>query len=132
MRYKKGNVINKSGIRFKDTGEPDPKGRHPAMIAIPLVRKSQYMYYLTLTSKVDKYVNHPQFRDKYALVKRTPYNLLRKSSLVNLANIYKDQIASDRPVAFIQPDEYDMIMARFKSYQTKHPDEYYEEIKDLI
>ena len=37
MNYDKGNVIEKRGIIFKDTYTPDPKGKHPVMIAIAVL-----------------------------------------------------------------------------------------------
>ena len=58
--------------------------------------------------------------------------MLRKSSLVNLQNIYKERVANDQPVAFVQPDEYKKLIRKFKEYQEQNPDEYYEEIKGLI
>ena len=51
---------------------------------------------------------------------------------MNLANIYKDGVSNDTPVAYIQPDEYKKLIRKFKEYQSVHPDEYYEEIKNLL
>lgn len=132
MNYNKGDVIEKRGIVFKDTYTPDPEGKHPAMIAIAVSEDSQFMYYLTLTSQVDKYFENPHFKDQYFLIKKTPYNMLKKTSLINLANIYKNSITNDTPVAFVQPDEYRKLVQKFKNYQSQNPDEYYEEIKDLL
>jgi hypothetical protein len=132
MNYDKGDVIEKRGIIFKDTYTPDPKGKHPVMIAIAVSKDNQSMYYLTLTSQVDKYFDNPEFQSMYQLIKKTSYNMLRKTSMVNLANIYKDTVSNENPVAYIQPDEYKKLIRKFKEYQGKHPDEYYEEIKDLL
>ena len=90
------------------------------------------MYYLTLTSQVDKYFDNPELKNQYQLIKKTSYNMLKKTSLVNLANIYKDGVSNDTPVAYIQPDEYKKLIRKFKEYQSVHPDEYYEEIKNLL
>ena len=132
MNYDKGNVIEKRGIIFKDTYTPYPRGKHPAMIAIAVSEDNQYMYYLTLTSQVDKYFDNPELKNQYQLIKKTSYNMLKKTSLVNLANIYKDGVSNDTPVAYIQPDEYKKLIRKFKEYQSVHPDEYYEEIKNLL
>ena len=132
MNYDKGNVIEKRGIIFKDTYTPDPKGKHPVMIVIAVSEDNQYMYYLTLTSQVDKYFDDPELRAQYQLIKKTSYNMLKKTSMVNLANIYKDSVSNDTPVAYIQPDEYKKLIRKFKEYQEKNPDEYYEEIKELL
>lgn len=132
MRYDKGNVIDKRGIIFKDTNTPDPKGSHPAMIAIAVSDDNQYMYFLTLTSQVNKYHDHPEYREKYMLIKKTAYNMLKNTSLVNLQNIYKDVVTDELPVAFIQPKEYQQLIKKFKQYQSVHPDEYYDEIKDSL
>lgn len=132
MSYDKGTVIEKRGIIFKDTYTPDPKGKHPAMITIAVSDDNQYMYFLTLTSQVDKYFEQPQYQDMYAILKKTPMNMLKKTSLVNLKNIYKVENTNEHLVAFVQPDEYSKIVKKFKKYQSKNPDEYYDEIKDLI
>ncbi len=132
MNYDKGNIIEKRGIIFKDTYTPDPKGKHPAMITIAVSEDNKYMYYLTLTSQVDKYFEKPELKNKYQLIKKTSYNMLKKTSLINLANIYKDTVSNDNPVAYIQPDEYKKLIRKFKEYQENNPDEYYEEIKDLL
>ena len=129
MLYHEGNVIEKRGIVFKDTNTPDPRGKHPAMIAIAVSEDNQFMYYLTLTSQLRHY---EIYREMYKLIRKTSENRLRKTSLVNLANIYKDAVSSHAPVAFIQPDEYRALIVKFKAYQERHPDEYYSEIKDLI
>lgn len=131
-KYDKGNVIEKRGLVFKDDYTPDPKGVHPIMIAIDVVEDSEDMYFLSLTSRTDKYFDQPECRDQYYLLKSTNYNMLRKSSLVNLQNIYKEPIASDIPVAYVQPDEYKKIMRKFKEWQEKVPDEFYEELKSQI
>jgi flagellar biosynthesis component FlhA len=132
MRYDKGTVIEKRGIVFKDTATPDPRGRHPAMIAIAVSDDNQYMYFLTLTSQVEKYFEYPANREKYMIIKKSQYNMLKKTSLVNLQNIYKDVVADDNPVAFIQPKELRELIKKFKNYQNCHPDEYYDEIRDLL
>lgn len=132
MRYDKGNVIEKRGIVFKDTYTPDPKGRHPVMIAIAVSEDNQYMYYLTLTSQTDKYFERPELQEQYFLIKRDDYNQLKKSSLINLKNIYKDTVVDDVPVAYVQPDEYKKLVRKFKQCQEKYPDEYYEEIRLLL
>ena len=132
MRYDAGNVIEKRGIIFKDEYTPDPKGRHPAMIAIAVSEDDNYMYFLTLTSQTDKYIDHPEWKNKYFPIKKTEYNMLKKSSLVNLANIYKEVVSSERPVAFVQAHEYRKLVKKFKAYQEQNPDEYYEEVKALL
>lgn len=132
MNYDKGNVIEKRGIIFKDTYTPDPKGKRPAMITIAISEDNQYMYYLTLTSQVDKYFDNPELKDQFQLIKKTQYNMLQKTSLVNLANIYKDTVSDESPIAYIQPDEYNKLIRKFKEYQNQHPDEYYDEIKELL
>ena len=134
MNYDKGNVIEKRGIIFKDTFTPDPKGKHPAMITIAVSEDNQYMYFLTLTSQVDKYFEKPEWRDCYFLLKKTSYNMLKKTSLINLQNIYKEAISNDAPVAFIQPDEYKKIIRKLKEWQEKaeNQDEFYQEIKPLL
>ena len=132
MNYDKGNVIEKRGIIFKDTYTPDPKGKRPAMITIAISEDNQYMYDLTLTSQVDKYFDNPELKDQFQLIKKTQYNMLQKTSLVNLANIYKDTVSDESPIAYIQPDEYNKLIRKFKEYQNQHPDEYYDEIKELL
>ncbi len=134
MNYDKGNVIEKRGIIFKDDFTPDPKWKHPAMITIAVTEDNQYMYFLTLTSQTDKYFDRPEWKDKYFLLKKTEYNMLKKSSLVNLQSIYKEPVANDHPVAFVQPNEYKKLIKKFVSWQesTDEPDEYYEEIKPLL
>lgn len=134
MNYDKGNVIEKRGIIFKDEYTPDPKGKHPIMITLAVSEDNQYMYYLTLTSQIDKYFDRPEWQDRYYLIKKTQYNMLRKTSLVNLQNIYKEPVANDLPVAFIQPDEYKKLVRKFKDCQEKSgkQDEYYQELKDLL
>ncbi len=134
MDYDKGDVIEKRGIIFKDDFTPDPQGKHPAMITIAVTEDNQYMYFLTLTSQTDKYFERPEWQDMYFLLKKNEYNMLRKSSLVNLQNIYKEPIANDNPVAFVQPNEYKKLIRKFKNWQesSDSPDEYYEEIKPLL
>jgi hypothetical protein len=134
MIYDKGNVIEKRDLIFKDNNTPDPKGKHPVMIAIAVTEDNQYMYFLTLTSQTDKYFENPKLQDQYFLLKKTEYNMLKKSSLVNLQSIYKEHVSNDYPVAFVQPDEYRKLVRKFKSWQetTITPDEFYKEIKDLI
>lgn len=132
MRYDKGNIIEKRGIIFKDDYTPDPKGKRPAMITIAVSEDNQFMYFLTLTSQTDKYFERPEYREMYYLLRKTPYNMLRKSSLVNLQNIYKEDVENDRPVAFVQPDEYRKLIRKFKNYQERNPDEYYDEIKEWL
>lgn len=132
MNYDKGNVIEKRGIIFKDTYTPDPQGKHPAMIAVAVSEDNQYMYFLTLTSQTDKYFDRPEYKSMYYLLKKTECNKLRKSSLVNLQNIYKEEVSDDPLVAFVQPDEYKKLIRKFKEYQEAKPDEYYSEIKELL
>lgn len=134
MNYDKGNVIEKCGIIFKDDFTPDPKGKHPAMIAIAVTEDSQFMYFLTLTSQTDKYFERPEWKDMYFLLKKTEYNKLKKSSLVNLQNIYKEPVTNNQPVAFVQPDEYKKLIRKFIAWQESLdiPDEYYNEIKPLL
>ena len=134
MKYDKGNVIEKRGIIFKDNSTPDPKGKHPAMIAIAVSEDNDHMYFLTLTSQTDRYFEMPEVQDMYFLLKRTAYNMLRKSSLVNLQNIYRTEVTNERPVAFVQEDEYRKLIRKFKAWQekTNTQDEYYQEIKELL
>ncbi len=132
MGYDKGNIIEKSNIIFKDTYTPDPNGLHPAMITVAVSDDNKYMYFLTLTSQVSRYYERPQYQDMYHIIKKTPYNMLPKTSLINLKNIYKAENKIENLVAIIQPYEYIKIMKKFKEYQSKDPDEYYNEIKDLI
>ena len=134
MNYDKGNVIEKRGIIFKDDFTPDPKGKHPAMIAIAVTEDNQHMYFLTLTSQTDKYFARPDMKDRYFLLKKTAYNMLKKTSLVNLQNIYKEPVSNEIPVAFVQPDEYKKLIRKFRDWQeaADMPDEYYEELKGLL
>ena len=134
MNYDKGDIIEKRGIIFKDDFTPDPKGKHPVMITIAVSEDSEFMYFLTLTSQVDKYFERPECQVKYFLLGKSTYNLLRKSSLVNLQNIYKEPVANVYPVAFVQEQEYRKLIRKFKSWQesTDKPDEYYQELRDLL
>ena len=132
MHYDKGNVIEKRGLVFKDEYTPDPRGKHPVMITLAVSEDNRYMYFLTLTSQTDKYYDRPELQDRYFLLKKTAYNMLKKTSLINLQNIYKEPVSSDYPVAYVQPDEYGKIIRKFKVWQEKDPDEYYDEIKSLL
>ena len=134
MNYDKGNIIEKRGIIFKDDFTPDPKGKQPAMITIAVTEDNKYMYFLTLTSQTDKYFDRPEWKDKYFILKKTEFNMLKKTSLVNLQNIYKEPVANDYPVAFVQPDEFKKLIRKFIAWQelTEEPDEFYDEIKPLL
>ena len=132
MYYDKGDIIEIRGIIFKDDYTPDPKGKHPVMITLAISEDDSFMYFLTLTSQVDKYFERPELKGEYYLLKKTQYNMLRKTSLVNLQNIYKENVANDRPVAFVQPDDYKKLIRKFKEYQEQNPDEYYAEIKEWL
>ena len=134
MNYDRGNVIEKRGIVFKDEFTPDPMGKHPAMIAIAVSEDNNYMYFLTLTSQVDKYFEYPINKERYFLIKSNEYNRLKKTSLVNLLNIYKEPVSNEYPVAFIQEYEYKKLIKQFVRWQesTSSPDEYYRELKPLL
>lgn len=58
--------------------------------------------------------------------------MLKKSSIINLQNIYKELVSSDYPVAFIQQDEYKRNIRKFKAWQEENPDEFYGEIRPLL
>lgn len=134
MIYDKGDVIEKRGIIFKDNKFPDPKEKRPAMIMLAVSENHEYMYYLTLTSQTYIYFEKPDSQDMYFLLKKTPYNMLKQSSLVNLQNIYRESVLNYRPVAFIQEYEYRKLIRKFQTWQEKtdQQDEYYQEIKELL
>lgn len=134
MKYEKGDIIIKSGIVFKDNFLPDPKGKRPAMIAIAINEESRDMYFLTLTSQVNRYFEVPEDQKKYVVLKPTDDNKLNKASLVNLQNIYKSQISNDVPVAHVWPNEYKKVIRKLKEWQesTDEPDELYAELKPLL
>ncbi len=129
MKYNKGDIFTKYGLVFKDNDEPDPKGKRPVMLMLAISQDSRYFYYLTLTSQLDHYVFH---KDSYYYAKKTPENHLMKSSLINLQSIYKEPVQKKTTIAFIQPDEYKQIIAKFRNWQNKHPDEYYAEVSRML
>ncbi len=134
MNYDEGNVIEKRGLVFKDTYTPDPRGKHPAMLVLACDERAKNMYFLTLTSQTDKYFESPENKDRYFIIKKDDINMLKKSSLVNLQNIYKEPVSNEYPIAFIQPYEYTKIIRKFMEWQekTNKQDEYYEEVKRLL
>lgn len=132
MGYNRGDIFMKRDIVFKDDFTPDPRGQHPAMITIAISEDNKYMYCLTLTSQVDKYFERPDLKRMYHLVKKTEYNRLEKSSLINLKNIYKWEIENHDTVANVDPKEFRTIIREFKEYQSIDQDEYYDEIKAII
>ena len=132
MQYEKGNVIVKYNLVFKDTYTSDPKGKRPVMIAIATSKDNQYMYFLSLTSQVQKYVDNKNRKviAENFYIKNTPENKLYKESLINIKNIYKEKIGTKMPVASIEPIEYDKLIEKFVNYQRINPDEYFDEIKE--
>lgn len=134
MLYDKGNIIVKKDIVFKDNNTPDPKGKHPAMITIAVTEDKQFMYFLTLTSQTYKYFLSLEFEKQYYLLKSTEENKLRKTSLVNLQNIYKYPVEENRIVAFVQLSEYNKLILKLIEWQktTKKQDEFFDEIEPLL
>ena len=131
MTYNKGEVIIKKGLRFLDNDEPDPKGQRPVMIMLAVSEDNKYEYFLSLTSKTQKYFDN-RLKSYYALVKKNENNRLKASSLVNLQNIYKVEVGNEPVTASIEEDDYRNIIRRFKSCQEADPKKYSNEIKDLL
>ena len=130
MEYKKGTIVLKQGIIFKDNWERDSKICHPAMIAIATDNITDETYYLTMTSQVEKYL---LYEDDYFLLDDDMIERvhLERPSMINLRNIYKD-IIEDKTVGGLPPQLYKETINKLKMCQNKNPDPLYEELKPYI
>jgi hypothetical protein len=128
MVYKKGTVSFKSGTRFKDNGQIDPRKGHPVLIPIASDDLNMNTYYLMIDSHPEKYI---RFGDAYYIIEDWEEVNLREPSVVNLKNIYKGHI-NDRALGGFPPYLYRDVKKAFMDYQEEHPDEYYDEIKSKL
>lgn len=130
MEYGKGTIVLVEHQVFKDDGSRDPKFCHPAVIVLATDLYSGETYYLTMTSQIGKYVT---YEEQYFLIEgdMAERSHLKKPSMVNLANIYRAKI-NERISGGLEPRDYKAMIAKFKAYQAKRPDPYYQEIKGKI
>ena len=130
MEYGKGTIILKRGIIFKDNQLRDSKYCHPAMIAIATDSITNETFYLTMTSQIQKYV---LYEEQYYLLGSDTFQIvnLDRPSMINLKNIYKEQI-NDRKVGGLPPQIYKQVIKKFKRCQEIAPDSLYEELKQYL
>ncbi len=129
MEYKKGTITKKKGTRFKDNGKEDPRPNgHPVLIPLASDDISMDTYYLMIDSHPEKYI---MFGDAYYVLQEWEEVHLEMPSVINLKTIYKDHVC-ERILGGLPPRSYKAVIAAFKEYQSEHPDEYYEEIKDKL
>ncbi len=130
MLDKAGNIKWVSDLIFKDSGEPDPKESRPCLLF--LLNKNGFAYYLTM------WTNNSNVMRTYLLCSES--NVLvsfqkadeTKICLVNLRNIYKSRPMPGNYYTSLPGSALGEIKKRFKEWQNDHPDEYYEEMKDLL
>ena len=61
--------------------------------------------------------------------------MLRATSLVNLENIYRENISGELPIAYLQPKEYEKMVKKLITFQENdgsNQDEFYPEIRELL
>ena len=128
MEYKRGAIVRVEGTVFEDNGVTDLTG-HPSMIPVATDPDSNMTYYVIITSQIRKYNIYP---DRYFDL-RTDWQEagLRKPSLINLAYIYKARIDT-RPFGELNPNLYQSVISKLKTWQDQHPGKLYGELKPLI
>lgn len=135
MGYGKGELFYKEGIVFKSNDSVDEKGRRPTVVPIATTDDNRFVYVLSLTSQVDRYFEFREAEEQYYLLKKDDVNNLRKTSLVNLMDIYKFRLFEPIKPAFghLKTDDYVKMIEKFKFCQKFYPDEdYWDEIKHKI
>jgi len=129
MNYGKGTIVFATRTRFADNGQYDNRSGHPGMLPIASDDVTDETYYLMLTSNVARINIYPeQYYDLTEVWEQIP---LEKPSLINLQNIYKGHITSDK-LGGLWPQLYKDVIRKLKEYQNQHPCENYEEIKSRI
>lgn len=130
MKYRSGTIVYKEGIIFKRTQEKDPKTSRPILIPIASNSTTNNTYFLLLTSETKWYLVHDE---AYYLIGEKAFShiKLKKPSLINLQDIYKENV-DEEIEGGLPPRIYREVIEKFKQYQEEHPDELYEELKPLL
>lgn len=139
MKLKKGDVIETTGLVFndaydKETGEyiqeKDKKSSRPAVV---IANDGESVYLLALTSQLEQYDYHS---DKFFRLKKDSNNMLAKTSLINLANIFKlnEYNHINRLVAVIDTYDLNKILEKLNRYQseTMFKNSYYDDIRSQL
>lgn len=126
-----GNVNWVKNMIFKDTGKMDKKERRPCMVCILTTNK--YAYYLSMwtnnNTAIDTYTLYPDWN---VLIYSIEEPGLSKNSLVNLKYIYRSAPMPGNYHTKFKRQTISRIKKELKRWQKDHPDEYYDEIKDLL
>ena len=130
MKYDKGSIIKKSNIIFKGTNKLDFRiGGHPVVLSHSFDYDDEYIYFLTLSSRDDLYVEEPL---RYYLVKPDKNNKLKKPSIIDLKYIYKDKNSNIPETGILKNFDYKEMLKKLIAYQGTNPDSYFEEISTVL
>ncbi|MGE7586490.1 hypothetical protein [Peribacillus sp. NPDC101480] len=114
MHYYEGTVIKKKNILFKGTDKIDFRmGGHPILLPIPFDHDDEYIYYLTLSSQVERY---PHDKERYALVKKVRGSGLDTNSIVDLKYVYKCPKTNNVPKGCLGPEALQEVVTKFLNY----------------
>ena len=130
MSFARGEVIENFTHVWKDTGAHEAKQARDCLIAI--ADKEGMTYYLTISTHNDNawgfYQKFPEWN--YLLTKKKCEGI-KKTSVVNLKLINKAEPMGKYLFSLSDQVLKDMIR-KFKKWQVENPDQFYDEIKDLI
>ena len=133
---KKGTVVSKKGIVFKDTGEADHKYSRPVVLPVTKGEFDEDYYYLTLTS-CSRFALSPLHEDDFFPIPNHAADLDRPS-YVNISCIYKENIepwdSLPKVLTGIAPGVRGVLLRTFKQHQESMstPDEFFHEIETLV
>ena len=130
MDYDRGDIILKSGLKFKGTDRLDFRlAGHPIVILKDASFDDDYIYFLTLSSQI-AHINYEP--DRYYLVKKDNYNRLRKTSIVDLKYIYKSENINVTRKTFLSSDDFKKMLDKMRSYDEIIKDDDFKEINEIL
>lgn len=130
LELEQRDIFIKEDLLFKDTMERDVKRKRPCLVIY--VDSELKKYFLSCATHNDNVFETCQkYPDSTYLLKKKENANLKKTCLVELHTIYKES-GDERCEVIVDSVIFEQLMAKFKKYQSKHPDSLYDEIKDLI
>ena len=134
MEYKKGTIVMKKNIIFKDNGRADNKFSRPVALPIAKSEFDDLFYFLTITSSDKTYLNNSDNFYPIEPVKGKTGEL-KKPSYVNIDCIYKESANEVTHIfAGLPPMVFRDLIRTLKEHQEakETPDDLYLEICDII
>lgn len=130
MDYEQGDIYRRKDIQFKETGMLDTRLMgHPVTILLEAKFEDDYVYFLTLSSKIQNRFRDPK---RYYKVKPDKYNKLPKESIIDLKFVYKYENKNIPVDGYFSDPIYKDILKNLVDYQELHMTEEFSEISEKI